>query len=74
VYLHRLGEVYAELGNPAAAVAALTHAVQVDTAAYGSDHPEVATDLEALAAVQEQRGDTAAAAASRREAERIRSL
>jgi Tetratricopeptide repeat len=53
---------------------ALTGALQVDTAAYGPDHPKVATDLEALADVQERQDDSAAAAASRAEAQRIRDL
>jgi len=54
--------------------AALGRAVEVDTAAYGSDHPEVATDLEALAAVQDRQGHVVAAAASRARAQHIRDL
>lgn len=35
----------------------LAGAVALDTAGYGYDHPEVATDLETLAEVQDQLGD-----------------
>ncbi len=50
----------------------LAGAVALDTAGYGYDHPEVATDLEALAEVQQQLGDHEAGTESRRRGERIR--
>jgi tetratricopeptide (TPR) repeat protein len=74
VMLYRVGRVRADLGDLEAASNAFSKAVQIDTAAYGPDHPEVATDLEPLADVQERQGDLDGAATSRREAQRIRDL
>jgi len=50
----------------------LGRAVEVDTAAYGPDHPEVATDLDALAAVQQQQGNVEGAAVTQARARTIR--
>jgi hypothetical protein len=48
--------------------------VEVDIATHGPDHPKVATDLDALAAVQEQQGNADDAIATRAQAQRIRDL
>jgi tetratricopeptide (TPR) repeat protein len=70
VCLYQVGDTQAGFGDLVSAVATLNRAVEVDTAAYGPDHLEVATDLEALAAVQERRGDVEGAVASGARAER----
>jgi tetratricopeptide (TPR) repeat protein len=70
--LHRIGKWRAELGDLNAAVAALQAAVVAHTCAFGPDHLKVASDLDALAAVQEQQGNAEGSAASRAQAERLR--
>ncbi len=59
-------------GDLASAAAAFGRAAEVDTAAYGPDHPEVATDLDALAAVLEQMGRAEDGMAAQARAQRIR--
>ena len=61
-----------ELGDARSAVRRLTRATAIDEHAYGPQHPEVATDLEALAGGQRRIGDVAAAISSLRRALEIR--
>lgn len=70
--LYRLASVQLALDDASAAVQGLGRAVGIDEAAYGDDHPEVATDLEALAAAQQRAGDNAGAVASLRRTLEIR--
>jgi tetratricopeptide (TPR) repeat protein len=56
--------VQQDLGDLEGARASYERALRIDEAAFGPDHPEVATDVNNLGGVQQDLGDLAGALAS----------
>ena len=62
--VNNLGSVLKDLGDLAGARAAYERALKIDEAAFGPDHPNVASDVNNLGSVLKDLGDLAGARAA----------